>query len=122
MTTITAQPNTILNKEERIRLASAWSLYFNSKQASASDMLLYALLRGKPILNGFTAITSPAKLANGHAPWGGYRSAINTLYWAQKRPEFDRKLIRLLPNLESARLAEIKNELSARIERARKDA
>lgn len=122
MTTITEQNIAILSKEERAILASTWSSFHSFKLAKATDMLLYSLLRGKPARNGFTPITSAAKLNNGHAPWAGYKSAINTLFWMRTSPEFYHMLARLLPGTSTERLSAIRDELALRLEQARKEA
>ena len=121
MTTITAQNTSILTKEERISLAASWSTFHSTKKASAADMMLYALLRGKPAKTGFTPITSQAKLDNGHQAWRSYSDTINRLYSSLTGAGKD-KLAMLLPSASAARIEEIQAELRARIEQARKGA
>lgn len=45
---------------------------------SASEHILYNKLRDLPLNRGFTPVSRPTKLSNGHDPMAGYNNAIYT--------------------------------------------
>ena len=48
---------------------------------TATDLLLYTVLRGKDLSKAFTLITNKVKLENGQNPQGGYNAARDGLNW-----------------------------------------
>lgn len=77
MTTInTTNTNSSLTAEERAVLFRTWRELYATREATAFDFLLYALLRGKDPRAGFTPISNANKLSNGSTADQSYRSAL----------------------------------------------
>lgn len=76
-TTDTAIHTADSERELRHALVLAWRA--NPRQGAAAHAA-YAMIRGKSIAKTFSPITSPDKLANGHAAFAGRDNAI----WAAK--------------------------------------
>ena len=66
--------NFIITKEQYLAAKAAWKL---NKTPTAAELLTYNLLRGFPLDRGFTPVTKPIKLANGHGKWSGYNMALH---------------------------------------------
>lgn len=75
----------IFDKPAFQTLQATFKQYANQNSNSASDMILYNIIRGKDIKRGFTPITNSNRLANGADPWYGYKSALSNLRWNIKR-------------------------------------
>lgn len=121
MTTInTPVAASLLTTEEHRALLSAWPAIHASRDAQAADFLLYALLRNKDPLAGFTPICNPVKLANGQQAWGGFRSALSLLSNQRAAP----RLARLLPDASQERLQDLAALIGVRVQllREQKDA
>jgi len=67
--------NTQLTKEQFLEFRAKFKEQANAKSLSASDMILYNLIRGKDPKSGFTPITNPNKLSNGAIAWFAYEKA-----------------------------------------------
>lgn len=65
----------ILSKEQFLQFQTAFRARANAKNISASDIVLYNVVRGKDKKHGFSPITNATKLANGTYPWLAYTSA-----------------------------------------------
>lgn len=77
MTTInTTTTNFILTSEERAVLFRTWRELYATREATAFDFLLYALLRDKDPRAGFTPISNANKLSNGSQADQSYRSTL----------------------------------------------
>jgi len=107
MTTITTNTtNPILTTEESRVLFRTWRELYASREASAFDFLLYALLRGKDPRTGFTPISNANKLNNGSTSDQSYRS---TLLAASNMAGhlMSAKLRVLFPDASAERIAEL---------------
>lgn len=62
--------NYILNKDEYLTLKAAWS---SKRHHSASDHIIYNVLRGKPIDSGFCIKTHSFQRND---PWNGFNYAL----------------------------------------------
>lgn len=65
--------NSSLSREQFIAFRDAFRALANSRQLTATDELVYNLIRGLPADRGFSPVTNPTKLANGaRADFGFY--------------------------------------------------
>lgn len=69
----------ILSKDQFIVFQTAFKRLAQAKEITAEDMVLYNILRNKPIDHGFTPITNKTKLFNGMQPRLGFTQAKNEL-------------------------------------------
>ena len=72
----------IFNKDEFQKLQAAFKNKAHEKAVSASDMILYNIIRGKDPICGFTPITHAGKLAGGMSAWQAYHTAKTDLKWS----------------------------------------
>jgi hypothetical protein len=70
--------NYIIEKDQLASVLAAWK---QPKSHTASQHVIYNVLRGYEPKRGFTPITRPTKLANGAEQWFGYDMAIFTARW-----------------------------------------
>ena len=77
------------SKEDYLAMRQAWKDYINEKkhlvdggQLNSSHYLLYSLLRDQDVYKGFSEVTSPIKLANGHYKYLGLLQARSFLSYA----------------------------------------
>lgn len=70
----------ILSFDERRRLEAAWLARLRQDGLEPTAFVLYALLRGKEPLRGFSPVTNPTKLANGQTPYQSYARALQRLH------------------------------------------
>ena len=62
----------IIDKVQYLVVKQQWK---NTNEHSATELILYNLLRGFPAKRGFTPITNKNKLANGATEWCNFESA-----------------------------------------------
>lgn len=106
MTTITTNTNSINSAEERAVLFRTWRELYATREATAFDFLLYALLRGKDPRAGFTPISNANKLSNGSTADQSYRSnLLAASNMAGHR--MSEKLRKLFPDMSAERNAEL---------------
>ena len=67
--------NYFLSKEDYLTLKAHWAQHH--WQSGAKEMIIYNVLRSKPIRNGFTA---RKKNIQGNDPWFGFREALKESY------------------------------------------
>jgi hypothetical protein len=63
----------IFQKPEFQTFQAAFQQRIHNKTASASDMIMYNIIRGKSPSHGFTPITRPIKIQNGQDPWYAFK-------------------------------------------------
>ena len=73
----------IINKEQYLAIKKIWA---NMKEHTASELIIYNLLRGFPADRGFTPVTNKNKLSNGHAPWLNFTRERRSLMLTYTRP------------------------------------
>lgn len=104
-TTISAVQFT-LSVEERRALRQTWSAFHARREAQAEDFILYAILRDKDPMAGFTPISNACKLNNGFTADQGYRQALRALC-CMSAACLDAKFKALLPEASAERRAEL---------------
>lgn len=71
-----------LNREQYLNLKAAWKNLSDSKQITPGDVVIYNVLRGKPIANGFSKTTNPNHIQRNNE-WNGFvqakEAALNNL-------------------------------------------
>jgi len=70
----------ILSFDERRQLEAAWRARLHQGDLEPTAFALYALLRGKAPLRGFSPVSNPAKLANGYTPYQSCARALQRLH------------------------------------------
>lgn len=80
-----------LSKENPSRpsVRRAWKLYVREKSPTSAQMIILNLLLDRPLRYGFSPITNPEKLANGHKPWGGFEKALNDILFYSRETVWD---------------------------------
>jgi hypothetical protein len=68
----------IFQKPEFQTLQAAFRQQFHNKTCSASDMIMYNIIRGRSPDKGFTPATRPSKLNNGYPAWYAFAEAKRT--------------------------------------------
>lgn len=58
------------------KVVTAFRESARAKKVTAAMIVVYALVQGKPIWQGFSPIVNKTKLANGQRPWEGFSAAI----------------------------------------------
>lgn len=67
----------IFNKDEAYPLIITFKNKARKREITASDMILYNILRGKPLKSGFTPISRQIVLDNnGNEPWVKFNQAL----------------------------------------------
>lgn len=79
MPSVVVDGDFILSKDQFLTFQTAFKRLAQAKEVTASDMMLYNIVRGKPINNGFTPITNTTKLFNGMYPNMGCSQAKHEL-------------------------------------------
>lgn len=95
----------ILSFDERCQLEAAWRERLRQGDLEPTAFFLYALLRGRDPLRGFSPVRNPAKLANGHTP---HQSCARALQRLQANAGWH--LLRLWPELKAAPLETVRYE------------
>lgn len=82
------EKNYIINSEQYIALKQAWKRLAELKSIMPHDIIIYNLLRGKALRNGFVPVTNPSKI-QGLDEWFSYNRACFDAGWKlpDRRPE-----------------------------------
>lgn len=63
-----------LNREQYLKLKAAWKELSDKKMITSADIIIYNVLRGKPIGNGFSKTTNPLHRQR-NDEWDGFNQA-----------------------------------------------
>lgn len=102
----TASIQLVLTTLERQALYRNWREIFAKGECSATDFLIYALLRGADPRKGFTPIRNRNKLGNGMQPEQSYQRALLTAS-NMAGHTLNAKLRALFPESSADRLSEL---------------
>ena len=102
--------NAFDTKEQYLTFRKAWAKAAQDKNLSCTEHLLFNLLLGRPITHGFTPVSRPSKLANGHLINAGLYHAAWRLQYALKQsaPHISKKFSIAMDVLDRIEVPEVR--------------